>query len=102
MNLKFWQKKPKKKAPAKEASDYKVKSYAKDGGFIRSPDRAGKNQNSSTYGGMGERELQLRMELLVDQVLSSQRSVFKPAQELVNFSLTDQERFLESDRKSVV
>ena len=96
MNLKFWQKKPKKTALAKEASDYKVKSYAKDGGFIRSPDRAGRNQNSSTYGGMGERELQLRMELLVDQVLSSQRSVFKPAQELVDFSLTDQERFLES------
>lgn len=96
MNLKFWQKKSKKTTPAKEASDYKIKSYAKDGGFIRSPDRAGKNQNSSTYGGMGERELQLRMELLVEQVLSSQRSVFKPAQELVDFSLTDQERFLES------
>ena len=96
MNLKFWQKRKKKPLLAQEASDYKVKSYAKDGGYIRSPDRAGRNQNSSTYGGMGERELQLRMELLVDQVLSSQRSVFKPAQDLVDFSLTDQERFLES------
>ena len=96
MNLKFWQKRRKRTVSAPEASEYKIKSYAKNGGYIRSPDRAGKNQNSSTYGGMGERELQLRMELLVDQVLSSQRSVFKPAQELVNFSLTDQERFLNS------
>ena len=96
MNLKFWQKRKKALASKAEASKYKLKAYSKDGGYIRSPDRAGKNQNSSTYGGMGERELQLRMELLVEPVLSAQRSVFKPAQELVDFSLTDQERFLDS------
>lgn len=98
MNLKFWRSRNKKIENAhadEEASDYKIKSWAKDG-YIRSPDRAGKNQNSSTYGGMGERELQLRMELLVEQVLSSHRSVFKPAQALVHFSLNDQERFLNS------
>ena len=98
MNFKFWPFKSKKNNGVranKAVSEYKIKSWAKDG-YIRSPDRAGKNQNSSTYGGMGERELQLRMELLVDQVLSSQRSVFKPAQALVDFSLSDQERFLEA------
>ena len=95
MNLKFWQKK-KKASKIKDEDGYVIKAYSKDGGYIRSPSRAGKNQNSSTFGGMGERELQLRLELLVDQVLSSQRSVFKPAQDLVSFSLADQERFLAS------
>ena len=63
---------------------------------IRSPGRQGKNQNSSTFGGMGERELQLRLELLVEPMLSVSRGVFEPAQALVDFSLADQERFLAS------
>lgn len=45
---------------------------------------------------MDERELQLHMELLVEQILSSHRSVSEPAQPLANSNLTDQERFLES------
>ncbi len=97
MNFKFWQKKNKPaKNPADDQPEYEVKSYSKDGGYIRSPVRAGKNQNSSSFGGMGERELQLRLELLIDQVLSSTNSVFKPAQALVGSSLADQERFLQS------
>lgn len=97
MNLKFWQKKKKPAKPVvNDEEAYQIKAYSKDGGYIRSPGRAGKNQNSSSFGGMGERELQLRLELLVEQVLSSSRSVFKPAQDLVSFSMTDQERFLQS------
>ena len=97
MNFKFWQKKNKRSKRANsDEPEYEVKSYSKDGGYIRSPSRAGKNQNSSTFGGMGERELQLRMELLVDEVLSTQNSVFEPAQALVSSSLADQERFLKS------
>jgi len=97
MNFKFWQHKRKpNKISGDEHPKYQVKSYSKDGGYIRSPVRSGKNQNSSTFGGMGERELQLRMELLVDQVLSTQNSVFEPAQALVTSSLADQERFLKS------
>ena len=93
MNFKFWQKKPKPtKSAGDEPSEYEVKSYSKDGGYIRS----GKSQNSSSFGGMGERELQLRLELLVDQVLSSTNSVFEPAQALVGSSLADQERFIQS------
>ena len=97
MNFKFWQK---KNNPSKSSGngqpEYEVKSYSKDGGYIRSPVRSGKSQNSSSFGGMGERELQLRLELLVDQVLSTQNSVFEPAQALVGSSLADQERFLQS------
>ena len=97
MNFKFWQKKTKlSKSSDSDSPDYEVKSYSKDGGYIRSPVRSGKNQNSSSFGGMGERELQLRMELLIDQVLSNQNSVFEPAQALVSSSLADQERFLQS------
>lgn len=98
MNFKFWQTKAKKNTdrPTDGQSDgYKIKKWAKDG-YIRSPDRAGKNQNSSTYGGMGERELQLRMELLLQHMIDANHSVFKPAQALVDFSLADQERFLET------
>ena len=97
MNFKFWQRKNKpNKTANNEQSEYEVKSYSKDGGYIRSPVRSGKNQNSSSFGGMGERELQLKLELLVDQVLSSTNSVFGPAQALVGSSLADQERFLKS------
>ena len=98
MNFKFWQSKnsANKISDHEEQPEYEIKSYSKDGGYIRSPVRTGKNQNSSTFGGMGERELQLRMELLVDQMLSTKNSVFEPAQTLVSSSLADQERFLES------
>ncbi len=97
MNFKFWQRKNKpNKVSSGDQPEYEVKSYSKDGGYIRSPVRTGKNQNSSTFGGMGERELQLRLELLVEPILSTQNSVFEPAQALVDFSLSDQERFLES------
>lgn len=49
---------------------------------------------SAQYGGMGVRELQLRMELLVDQVLSSRRNVFEPAKQLAGFAKMEQDRFL--------
>ena len=53
---------------------------------------------SAQYGGMGERELQLRMEQIVDRVLSSRRSVHQPARELAAFSQIEQRRFLEAAR----
>ncbi len=97
MNFKFWQWKKPRRSIGEQAE---IKSYSKDGGLIRSPARAGKNPNSSSFGGMGERELQLRLELLMDGVLSSsQHSVFEPAQALVGSSLADQERFIASVEK---
>ena len=53
---------------------------------------------SAQYGGMGERELQLRMEQIVDRILSSRHSVHQPAQELTAFSPIEQHRFLEAAR----
>ena len=49
---------------------------------------------SARYGGMGERELQLRMERIVDRVLSSRHSVLEPARELAARSRFEQRRFL--------
>lgn len=94
MNFKFWTRNKSNKPPADDTPEYEIKSYSKDGGYIRSPDRAGKNQNSSSYGGMGEREVELRLELIVEPALFKKRSVFKPAQQLAQSSLADQERFL--------
>lgn len=51
---------------------------------------------SALYGGMGERELQLRMEQTVDRILSSRRSVHQPAKELAAFNQVEQRRFLEA------
>lgn len=96
MNLFFWRNKKNKQPADNDNPEFKLKAYSKDGGYIRSPTRKGKNHNSSSFGGMGERELQLKLELLVEDVLSTTNSVFGPAQALVNISLADQERFLAS------
>ncbi len=96
MNLFFWRKNKKSNKASNDTGEFKLKAYSKEGGYIRSPDRKGKNHNSSNFGGMGERELQLKLELLVEDVLSASNSVFGPAQALVNISLADQERFLAS------
>jgi len=99
MNFKFWTSKSNSTAKPKNTdkqAKYEIKAYSKDGGYIRSPVRAGKNQNSSSYGGMGEREIELRLELIVEPVLNTKRTVFKPAQLLAESSLADQERFIAS------
>lgn len=99
MNFKFWKSKKVAKTKSSNVDDeakYEIKAYSKDGGYIRSPVRAGKNQNSSSYGGMGEREIELRLELIVEPALNTKRTVFKPAQLLAESSLADQERFIAS------
>ena len=54
-------------------------------------------QASARYGGMGERELELRMEQIVgDRILSSRHSVHEPAKQLAAFNHVEQRRFLES------
>ncbi len=49
---------------------------------------------SARYGGMGERELQLRMERIVDRILSSRHSLLEPARELAACNHFEQRRFL--------
>ena len=73
----------------------KKKNFEKRIDGIHHPDFRGKQRKSTAqFGGMGERELQARMELLVDEVLSSQKRLLEPAKTLAKHSLTDQERFL--------
>ena len=52
---------------------------------------------SAQYGGMGERELELRMEQIIgDRILSSRHSVHEPAKQLAAFNHFEQRRFLDS------
>ncbi len=51
---------------------------------------------SAQYGGMGERELELRMEQVIERILSNRRRVHEPAKQLAAFNHFEQRRFLES------
>lgn len=61
-----------------------------------SPKKLPRPRSTSNFGGMQVRELQARLEIMVDAVLKRQRSVLKPAQALAEFSLMQQTRFLDS------
>ena len=95
----FWKKKSKKDKKSNDDEPYEIRAYSKEGGYIKSLERQGLT-TSASYGGMGVRELQLRMELLVDQVLSSNRSVFEPAKMLAEFAKVEQDRFLNAGETS--
>ncbi len=95
----FWKKQWKKLQNKDGSEEYEIPAYSKDGGHIKSLERQGGLTTSATYGGMGVRELQLRMELIVEPILSKQNSVFEPAKELAVFSKVDQDRFLQSVEK---
>ncbi|MEW8298523.1 MAG: hypothetical protein AB2712_06740, partial [Candidatus Thiodiazotropha sp.] len=45
---------------------------------------------------MQERELQLRLELILEDVMNRRRSLLQPARALVGFPLVEQERFIGS------
>lgn len=53
-------------------------------------------QASARYGGMGERELELRMEQIIERILSTRRRVHEPAKQLAPFNHFEQRRFLDS------
>lgn len=60
------------------------------------------SRSTAVFGGMQVRELQARLELLVDPVLNRHRSVIEPARALAEYSLVEQERFIASvDRISL-
>ena len=92
----FWKKQKEKSENSNGKDQIEIRARSKEGGFVKSLQRQGGITASAAYGGMGIRELQLRMELLVEQVLSSHRSVFEPAKQLAKYALVDQERFLNS------
>lgn len=95
----FWKKRSKNNQSKVAEEKPEIRRYSKEGGHIRSLQKQGGITTSATYGGMGVRELQLRMELLVNQVLTTQRSVFEPAKQLAVFAKVDQDRFLDSVEK---
>jgi nitric oxide reductase NorD protein len=95
----FWKKQQKKLQDKDGEEITEIRRYSKEGGHIKSLERQGGITTSASYGGMGVRELQLRMELLVEPELSASRSVFKPAKELAVFAKVDQDRFLNSVEK---
>ncbi len=95
----FWKKQWKKILSKDTKEQYESPTYSKGGEHIKSQRHQGAPTTSASYGGMGIRELQLRMELLVNQVLSTRRSVFEPAKELAGFAKVDQDRFLNSIEK---
>jgi len=92
----FWKKQWKKRQTKDGDEEYEIPAYSKDGGHIKSLERQGGLTTSASYGGMGVRELQLRMELLVEPVLSVHNSVFDAAKQLAGFAKVDQDRFLSS------
>ena len=49
---------------------------------------------SAEYGGMGERELQLRLELILDKMATGDPAIYATARGLTAYSLSEQERFL--------
>jgi len=94
----FWKKLWKKILDKEGEKQYEKPAYSKDSGPIKSLKRQGSLTTSASYGGMGVRELQTRMELLLSQIISSpsRRSVFEPAKELAEFAKVEQDRFLNS------
>ena len=60
------------------------------------PPAVHRTRSTASFGGMQERVIQARLEILVDAVLTRHRSVIEPARALSKFSLIEQERFLSS------
>lgn len=57
-------------------------------------DNKPKLKASAEYGGRGERELQLRLEIILDKLAEGRRDIYTAAKELAAYSLAEQERFL--------
>ena len=61
--------------------------------YVKNP--SNRPHTSARYGGMGERELELRMEMILEEgITDPNRKVFNAAKQLASFGLIDQERFL--------
>ena len=58
-----------------------------------------RSPSSTDYGGMGEREIQLRLELLIDLPNKDLSELFQVAKSLTQFGMADQLRLLESAKQ---
>tara|TARA_B100002019_G_scaffold77747_2_gene67098 strand:- start:24776 stop:26914 length:2139 start_codon:yes stop_codon:yes gene_type:complete len=74
-----------------------VKKYQRGKGIKHKTDNAKRAPQRS--GGMSERQIQLKLELLIDPSLSSNKNIFDTCKILKTYSLSDQERFLNAIEK---
>ena len=71
-----------------------IEKHRKGKGIKHKTSRGPKIKASAIFGGMGEREMQLRLELHLEPILTIKKSVIEPARNLCAFSMQDQERFI--------
>ena len=73
-----------------------IEKHRKGKGIKHKTSRGPKIKASAIFGGMGEREMQLRLELHLEPILTVKKSVIEPARNLCAFSMQDQERFVKT------
>ena len=74
----------------------KAQNKISSAGHARPRERKGKATTSAIYGRRGVLELKLLMELIVDEMIKSERDVLLPAKKLAEYAKVDQDRFLDS------
>ena len=76
--------------------DKAIEKHRKGKGIKARTNRGPKLKASAKYGGMAERQIQMKLELHLEPILSSQKGVIEPAKDLCLFSMQDQERFIDT------
>jgi len=76
--------------------DKAIEKHRKGKGIKHKTARGPKIKASALYGGMGEREIQLKLELHLEPILTLKKSIMEPARNLCEFSMQDQERFIKT------
>ena len=76
--------------------DKAIEKHRKGKGIKARTNRGPKIKASAIYGGMGEREIQLKLEIHLEDFLSAKKSVLSPAKDLCMFNMQDQERFIKT------
>ena len=76
--------------------DKAIEKHRKGKGIKARTNRGPKLKASAKYGGMAERQIQMKLELHLEPILSAQKGVIEPAKNLCLFSMQDQERFIET------
>ena len=74
--------------------DKAIEKHRKGKGIKARTNRGPKLKASAKYGGMAERQIQMKLELHLESILSNQKGVIEPAKKLCSFSMQDQERFI--------
>ena len=76
--------------------DKAIEKHRKGKGIKARTNRGPKLKASAKYGGMAERQIQMKLELHLEPILSNQKGVIEPAKNLCLFSMQDQERFIDT------